>query len=139
MVGLSRESAGEPHLNYVIAGIGSALALAGIGLAAALYRQGSLISIPDSLRGLYQLSLNKLYIDEIYYGLLVKPAELLAAGCRQMDRVLDGLAMLLAALPKLIGSLMRPLQNGMLQSYSLGMILGLAVFAILVIFRSPTR
>jgi proton-translocating NADH-quinone oxidoreductase chain L len=129
----------DPHFDPMLGGIGIAVALSGIGLAWAVYRKGGPEEVPSTLRGAYRLSQNKLYVDEVYGGLFVKPAELLAAGGRQLDSALDGIARGVAHLPKLAGSVLRPLQNGLIQSYSLGMVLGLAVLVILVVFRSPTR
>ena len=129
----------DPHFNVLIGGIGSALALGGVGLSFAVYRNGGPEVVPGSLRGAYRLSQNKLYVDEVYGGLFVKPAELLAAGGRQLDAGLDGLARFVSYLPRFGGAVLRPLQNGMVQFYALGMVLGLAVFLTVVVFRSPTR
>ena len=35
------------------------------------------------------------------------------------------------------GAALRPLQNGLVQFYALGMVLGLAVFLTVVVFRNP--
>ena len=77
---------------------------------------------------MYALSRNKLYVDEVYYALLVRPAEGLAFLAKVFDQFLDALARLVAALPRFVGAWVRPIQNGLVQFYALSMALGLAVF-----------
>ena len=55
---------------------------------------------------------------------------------RQFDYFLDSLARLVSFLPRFVGALLRPLQNGLVQFYALGMVLGLAVFLTVIVFRS---
>jgi hypothetical protein len=49
---------------------------------------------------------------------------------------LDAITRLITYLPRLIAALLRPLHNGLVQFYALGMVLGLAVFITVVVFRS---
>ena len=93
-------------------------------------------SEPASLRGVHTLSRDKLYVDEVYAALVVKPAESLATAGRQIDWAAAGVARLIAYLPRFAGALLRPLHNGLVQFYALGMILGLAVFLTVIVFRS---
>jgi NADH-quinone oxidoreductase subunit L len=65
----------------------------------------------------------------------VKPAEVLATGSRQFDSAVGSITRLVAALPRGLGMVLRPLQNGLVQFYALGMVLGLAVFLTLVVAR----
>ena len=125
----------HPHFDFTIAAISSVIALAGIGVAAALYRKGSEEVVPW-LRGVHSLSRNKLYVDEVYGAAVVQPAELLASGSRQFDSVLAGSARLVAFLPRLMGAVVRPLQNGLVQFYALGMVFGVAVFLTVLVIRS---
>jgi NADH-quinone oxidoreductase subunit L len=127
--------AAEHHFSWLIAGISTAIALAGVALAYRLYGNGAEPEVPASLEGAYALSRNKVYVDEVYAGTVVKPAEFLAAAGRQFDGLLDSLARLVAALPRLFAALLRPLQNGLVQFYALGMVLGLAVFVSFIVFR----
>ena len=55
---------------------------------------------------------------------------------RQYDVVLDASARLISTLPRFLAAVLRPLQNGLVQFYALGMVLGLAVFLTVVVFRS---
>jgi proton-translocating NADH-quinone oxidoreductase chain L len=128
--------ASHPHFNWLIAGISTLAAISGVILAAVLYRRGTEPAVPAALVPLHGLSQNKAYVDEIYYGTVVKPAELLATGGRQFDRFLDSLARLIAFGPRVLGAALRPLQNGLVQFYALGSLLGLVVLITFIVFRA---
>jgi NADH:ubiquinone oxidoreductase subunit 5 (subunit L)/multisubunit Na+/H+ antiporter MnhA subunit len=130
---------GHHEFNWTVAGISSALALAGIGLAAAFYRKGGPEKVPALIRPLFLLSQNKVYVDEIYTAAVVAPAETAAAGSGQFDAFLDALARLVSFVPRFLGAVLRPLQNGLVQFYALGMALGLVVFVTVVVLRSSGR
>ena len=122
---------GGSHLNIAI--VSSVIAIAGIGLAMLFYLGGReklvgmLTRVMDWL-GLYRLSHGKFFFDEIYYGLVVLPLIGLAWLSYWIDRVIvDGLVNVIGLLPTLLGSILRPLQNGMVQFYAMAMILGLLV------------
>ncbi len=132
---LAGKAAEAPHFNWLIAGLGTAVALAGVGLAWWAYRDGR-ETVPAPLAGVYQLSRDKLYVDEVYDAAVVKPAETFATAGRQLDDFLDALARLVSFLPRFLGAALRPLQNGLVQYYALGMVLGLAVFLTVIVFRS---
>ena len=127
----------KPHaFSWLVAGLSTLAVAVGIGGAAALYRRGGPEKVPPALKGLYSLSLNKLYVDETYGIAVVAPAEMLATTGRQFDGFLDAITRLITYLPRLIAALLRPLHNGLVQFYALGMVLGLAVFLTVVVFRS---
>lgn len=123
------------HISPTVAAVGTLAALAGLGLAWWAYRDGK-ETVPAVLAGVYRLSREKLYVDEVYDAVLVKPAGLLATAGRQFDAFLDALARLVSFLPRFLGAALRPLQNGLVQFYALGMVLGLAVFLTVIVFRS---
>jgi len=127
---------GHHEFSWTMAGISTLLAFGGIGLAAVLYRKGGPEVVPEAMRPLQALSLNKLYVDELYGATLVAPAEFAATGARQFDGFVGSLARLISFVPRLIAAVLRPLQNGLVQFYALGMILGLAVFLTVVVVRS---
>lgn len=126
----------HPHFNWLIGAIGTAVALGGVGLAWAMYRKGGPEEVPTALRGVWHLSRNKLYVDEIYTTVFVKPAEMLATTGRQIDVLLDMVARLVSYMPRFAAAALRPLQNGLVQFYALGMVLGLAAFLAVVLVRS---
>ncbi len=90
----------EPeHMNWAGVLGGAGIALAGIGLAWVMYVRN--VSLADqlarSMQAVYQLSLNKFHIDEIYYALIVRPLAGFASLCRTLDQYLvDSLVDLVA-------------------------------------------
>jgi len=132
----SVESAEVPEgtLSHATVALTSTLvALAGLALAALLYRgpREKVVrrwsEMMDRL-GLYGLSRNNFFLDEIYYAVVVAPLKGLARLCYAVDRALiDGLVNLCGRIPVWDGALLRPLQNGMTQFYALGMVLGVVV------------
>jgi NADH-quinone oxidoreductase subunit L len=116
-------------MHWDIAAISSAVALLGIGIAAFMYlgerNEADAIARGTSKLGLFQLSQNKFYLDEIYGVLIVWPLRIAASIIYFLDRYLvDGLVNLVGRVPPAIGSLLRPLQNGLVQFYALAMVLG---------------
>ncbi len=76
----------------------------------------------------------KWYVDELYDFLFRIPLWVLAHICYLFDRfIIDGIVDGLAKTPRGVGSGLRPSQNGLLQSYAVGMAGGLA-FILLVIW-----
>ncbi len=74
------------------------------------------------------LSQGKFFFDPIYFGSLCGRMEGLAVVCSWFDRtVIDGLVNLVGAVPPLVGTALRSLQNGVVQFYAMAMILGLLV------------
>jgi proton-translocating NADH-quinone oxidoreductase chain L len=136
-------AAGTPHLvpagvietdtsTRTLLWLGSiVMAAAGIGGAWFVYlRQPGLAGrLAARMQVLYQLSANKFFLDEIYERLIVAPLAGFADFCRLVDaEVVDRLVDLVGQLPRLLGYLFRPVQNGLVQFYALAMVLGLAVF-----------
>ncbi len=125
-------------LNWIMMGVSSLVALSGIGLAWLMYvRQPDLPGrLANSAQGLYQLSLNKFHIDELYDTFLLKPLAGFTTFTRIFDLyVLDGVVDLIGELPRLVGFRFRPVQNGLVQFYALAMVLGLTVFLIALVTR----
>lgn len=111
----------------------AAIALAGIGLAAAIYwpRRSA---AADAVRragqavGFYQLSLGKFFIDEVYLVLLVWPGLAISRASDWIDqRIIDRLVNLVGRVPPAVGSALRPVQNGLIPFYAVGMVFGLLV------------
>jgi NADH-quinone oxidoreductase subunit L len=123
------------HFNWPIAILSTLFALGGAGLAFALYRRGGPERVPANLERVFALSRNRLYVEEGYEAAVVKPAVALAFLAKAFDGFLDGLARLISAIPRFVGQLARPIQNGLVQFYALAMALGLAVFISFVVFR----
>ena len=128
--------AGHEEVNWMLMASSSLIALGGIALAWFMYvKQPDLPArLAQRMQGLYQLSLNKFYIDELYYATIVQPVQGLAVFLRQIDlNLVDALVDLAGHVPRLLGGLFRPVQNGLVQFYALAMILGLTVFLLALV------
>jgi NADH-quinone oxidoreductase subunit L len=126
------------ELNLGMMGLSTLLALGGIGLAWLMYvrQPGMADTLARKQEGLYELSRNRFYLDDIYHALVVRPLTVLAYLCRVIDHYLvDGLVDLVGQVPRFFGLLFRPIQNGLVQFYALAMILGLAVFLLSLLTR----
>jgi NADH-quinone oxidoreductase subunit L len=130
------EEAGEHGSSHlVVAAASTILALVGIALAWLLYMARRTRLAPQDERQeasgawyamLHTLSHGKFFIDEIYALAIVRPLEGLAWLLALADRYLvDGLVNAVGALPRALGSVLRPLQGGLVQFYALVMALGL--------------
>ena len=128
----------EPVFHTEIAAISTLVALLGIGLAAFLYLGGrrEAETLAGTLGPLYRLSRGKFFFDELYNVFFVWPLRALAVLSYVVDRFLiDGLVNLCGKMPGIIGSLLRPLQNGMVQWYALAMVLGLVALFWQIVMR----
>jgi NADH-quinone oxidoreductase subunit L len=126
------------HTNWPLLTLGTSAGLIGLALAYLMYRVRPELpaELAKKIEPLYQASLNKFFFDEIYLALVVRPAEALARLIGSGDKnILDEFVDLVGQVPRLIGALFRPVQNGLVQFYALAMILGLAVF-LLALVRS---
>jgi NADH-quinone oxidoreductase subunit L len=124
--------------NFGLMGVSTLVAVAGIALAWWMYvrQPGTAAALAQKYPGMYELSRNRFYLDEIYDALVVKPLTALASLCRVIDQYLvDGLVDLLGNVPRFLGLLFRPIQNGLVQFYALAMILGLVVFLLSLLAR----
>ncbi|MHB0867389.1 MAG: NADH-quinone oxidoreductase subunit L [Thermoleophilia bacterium] len=75
----------------------------------------------------YKLALNKYYIDEIYFALIINPVRALARGLWRFVDVagIDGVANGSARFFKGMGTMLKPSQSGRVQVYMFTMFLGL--------------
>ncbi len=128
----------EVHHNIPIM-VGSVLfGLAGIGLAYLAYvkRPSLAAELKNSAKFLYHWSLNKFYLDELFYALFVQPLAGLAQMLRMVDHYLvDGLVDAVAQIPVVFARAARPIQNGLVQFYAVLMALGLAGLLIAILLR----
>jgi NADH-quinone oxidoreductase subunit L len=109
----------------------SLAAVAGIAIAYVMYAQPSdrPAKVAAAAGPFYQLSLNKFYLDEVATVLVSFPVNAIAFICLLFDQgLIDRLVDGIGSVPPAIGRFLRPLQNGLIQSYALVMIFGLAIF-----------
>jgi len=128
---------GHHDMDWFVAGVSTVVAVVGILLAYALYNKPSPIpsKIANICPPLTRLSQQKFLLDEVYNSLLILPLRgvaLLSAFC---DWVLDAgiVDSIIGGVPREIGRLLRPLQNGLVQFYALSMMLALAVMLAAVV------
>src|SRR5207249_316144 len=133
-VGLAGPFRGRPraehHFDWLLAVGSSAVALAGLGLAWYVYvaRPGLAETLARRSGHLYDWSMNRFYLDELYAAVIVKPLAAVAVVGRHFDRFLTDLTVLVSRVPWGVRLALRPMQNGLLQFYGLAMVLGLTVF-----------
>jgi NADH-quinone oxidoreductase subunit L len=127
-----------PGMNWPLMAVSTLVALAGLGLAALMYlKQPELPGrVAKAVPRLYQLSLNKFYLDEIYLALIVRPLEWLAGLSRRVDLGgIDATVDLVGNVPRLFGELFKPIQNGLVQFYALATVLGLVVYLVVMLYK----
>ncbi len=133
--------AGEAEtFQWLLAGASILAALGGIGVAALMYAKPS--NLPQLVRTavgpLYDLSLNKFYLDEIANLLVIFPVKAVAFASVLFDQgFIDRLVDEVGTVPSLIGRFLRPVQNGLIQSYALVMLFGLAIFLTTILQLVP--
>jgi NADH-quinone oxidoreductase subunit L len=118
------------HTNWALVIGSSAVAILGVAAAWWVYRRkpGTADAVARRFAGGYQLSLNRLYVDEIYQALFVRPLAAVASVCRGLEALVFDVVRLIAAAPGGLARLVRPMQNGLVQFYGLSMAMGLAAF-----------
>jgi len=130
-------TSGEEHaIAWMPMLLGSAAALIGIAGAWLVYvgSPGLPGRLAQVLTTAYRWSLNKFYWDEIFVAMLVRPLQGVAWLCRVLDDYLvDFLVDAAGRVPVMLGSLLRPVQNGQVQTYALVMLLGLAALLMSVL------
>jgi len=117
----------------IMGGSSVGIALIGITLATLMYRTRKIDpgAIADKIQPLYQLSLNKWYIDDIYNAVFVQGSRRLARQVLEVDvRIVDGLVNLTGFATLVTGEALKYLESGKVQFYALivfGAVLGLVL------------
>ena len=120
---------GAVSTEWTLMGFSVAFALLAWFVAGRLYHSG--FDLASRLRSkcepLYQLSLNKWYVDEFYNSLIIQPGRLFSTHIlwRLFDQnVIDRAVNTTADVARMVGNSIRPLQNGLTQNYALIFTLG---------------
>lgn len=117
----------------IMGGSSVGIALIGITLASLMYLSRSINpgAIAKQIRPLYELSLNKWYIDDIYNVVFVQGSRRLARQVLEVDvRIVDGIVNLAGFVALVTGEGLKYLENGRVQFYALivfGAVLGLVL------------
>jgi NADH-quinone oxidoreductase subunit L len=118
--------------------IGLFVGVLGLVLAYVMYGQPSTIpgAIVTRLRPLYEVSLHKFHVDDIYEATVVRPTLGLAKVVEFLDVYLvDGLVRLTAWFPRVVGrEMLAPFQNGLIQFYAAVTALGVAGLLWILLF-----
>ncbi len=114
-----------------MAGLSVAISVAGIILAVLMYRTKKIDAgaIANKIKPLYNLSLNKWYIDDIYRKVFIQGTRNLARGVLNVDiKIVDGIVNLTGFVTLVTGEGLKYFENGRAQFYALivfGAVLGL--------------
>ncbi len=115
----------------------AALSVFGIAVAYTLYVDSPMLAMimRRVFPATHELLLNKYHVDEGYDRFIVRPLRSLGRFCAAIDEhLIDGLVWLVTAVPRLIGMLLRSIQQGSLQGYAASMMVGLAVLLAFVLW-----
>jgi NADH-quinone oxidoreductase subunit L len=131
---------------FALMAVATAAGLLGIGLAWMFYGRGPSKTLDGWVAGrlarAYRLSKNKLYVDELYEAVLLRPFRILARGTLEIvDRfVIDTVMVNGSALAiSMFSRIARWVQNGQVQRYLIGVVLGAAaIFLVTDCRRHPT-
>jgi NADH-quinone oxidoreductase subunit L len=124
---------------YLMMILSIGVALTGIFFAYRFY-----ISKPELPKSLaqrynfpYKVLLNKYYVDELYFKVMVNPLLKFATFLWQFFdvKVIDGLANGLAEMVNFIGGILRKIQTGYVRNYALSMVLGVILILAYFILR----
>ncbi|KKL56419.1 hypothetical protein LCGC14_2245590 [marine sediment metagenome] len=124
-------SAGIEGLALVLGGV---VALAGIAIAYFLYvrAHGSTLRLVERLRVLHTFLFHKWYFDELYEAVFVQPLLALGRGASQVFErvVIDGMVSGTTLVVRTGNSLLRIAQSGILRSYALLLVGGVAAIVL---------
>jgi NADH-quinone oxidoreductase subunit L len=135
----------EHGFSWLTAILGTIAGLGGIGLSYVMYAEPSPLPgrLAERFRPLYEASLHKFYVDEIYGWAVVRPIRALATICEFLDdQLVDRLVLGVARFPRFIGrERLATLQNGLIQFYAALSALSVAMllfFLLLMMMYEPT-
>ena len=112
------------------------LAVVGIAVGYALSKVGPSTVTTGPMAAFADFGRNRLYIDWFYNAAIVVPMEWFASLLGWFDEtVIDGLAMRIASLPRLIGMIGQRAQNGRVPDYTYMSAFGIAALAVWIATR----
>jgi len=129
-----------PHgLHFSTMIVSAAVVCFGIALAWLFYLRSP--RIPEALASwldpLYSLSLNKFYLDELFWAVLVAPLRFVAWLTTMADKLLDLIVDLVGKSPRLFSAIPLPLHNGVVSNYAIVMWAGVVVFVAIALRMLP--
>ncbi len=128
----------EHGTDWLSIGLGSLVGLLGLGASYALYAAPSAVPgrLARRLKPLYNASVEKFRVDELYEAAVVQPTKWLALVSRFVDEYLvDGLVRTVAWIPRFVGrDVLAPLQGGLIQMYAWTTVFGLVLLFLYLLF-----
>jgi NADH-quinone oxidoreductase subunit L len=118
----------ETAMELSLMGLSTLVALAGIGLATLVYlrRPAVAADLAQRFRGVYQLLLNKYYVDEVYEAAIVQPVQRTSTSLlwRGVDAgTIDGVVNGVGLAVRGWSAVLRRLQTGSVRAYAMSMFL----------------
>jgi NADH-quinone oxidoreductase subunit L len=129
----------SPLTEYLVMAVSVAVALSGIFFAYRFYIKTPELPkrLAERFSFLYKVVLNKYYVDELYFKVIVNPLLKFATFLWQFFdiKVIDGMANGLADIVNWFAGMGRKVQTGYVRNYALGMVLGALVILAYFILR----
>ncbi|MFO0944292.1 MAG: NADH-quinone oxidoreductase subunit L [Pirellulales bacterium] len=120
------ETLEAPHGSWWLIAVSLGIVVGGYALAKAFPNLEG-----QKLPSYAQVLASRLYIDELFYYLLVWPAQGIANILGAIDKAVDGMIRGIANVPTATGSQLRRMQAGVVSSYALTMAVGIVVLVAL--------
>lgn len=130
----------DPHkVMYYVSGV---VGVIGIGLAWFFHYAGRKTAAECRMDGVARLfgpipkwAEDKWYVDEFYNAAIRVPLRVASHLMHWFDKlVIDGIVNLVGMSPRVFGWMVRPSQSGVLQGYAVGMVGGMAVLLVVILF-----
>ncbi len=140
VLGLDQVHAPHPEAGtaLILMGVATVICLAVLWISNVIYRQKAIVPESDEqYTGWQKLSSRKLYLDELYHFLFVKPVEALSKVFYSLvdGVVLNGIVQGLAKTVTLSGDVVRKWQTGKVNSYVLWMVFGIVGFIVFFLIK----
>jgi len=123
------EHTADANTELTLMAVSVGVAAAGIGIAFYFWMRNrrAADNLSRQFSGLYELLLNKYYVDELYDAAIVQPIKLLSTGAlwKGVDAgLIDGTVNGVGGIVRASSSALRRLQTGSVRTYAAGLFLG---------------
>lgn len=127
------------HINWTVAAASILLAVAGIALATVMYMKGTsklTIAINKALRHPIEAAYHRFYMDELWLLITKKIIfNCISRPIAWFDRhIIDGAMDMMATATQKAGNIVRPMQSGNIQSYSVWFLSGILLLALTLLY-----
>lgn len=127
------------HIDMAVAATSITLAIAGIALATVMYMKGEsklTAAINKSLSGIIEAAYHRFYMDELWLFITKKVIfNCISRPIAWFDRhIIDGTMDMMATVTQKLGTFVRPMQSGNVQSYCVWFMSGALILVLLLIY-----